>query len=641
MKQRKSNYWRKRYKLLEEARYRDNEKLYKEIEKEYIRAAKKIEKEILSFYNRFALNNGITLQEARKLLNSDELEELRWDVWEYIDKGIENSITGSWKHELENASIKARVRRLEALKLKMDAIISELQSEVLEQVDNHITDIYENSYYHTAFELQKGVGVGVDLAPIDVGRVALIKSKPWASDGLSFSERIWGKHRLELTKYLDTELTQSIIRGEDPQKLINKISKKFNTTKRRAGNVVMTESAYFASVAQEECYKDLDVDRYEIVATLDTKTSKICQDMDGEVFDMNEYEPWVTAPPFHNFCRTVTAPYFEDFTEGSKRWYRDADGNTGYVDADMKYNEWYDKYIENSMEEEYTEIVNDFENEKEYRSTVIDENSNGDIVKNGEIIIKAKKLKNSTIDAYKDIYAEEIKPKYMHDYINNFKEAAKKLKIDEDEIPPIYFCGNETFKKGENIIGEKVAYASYNPRLNILKVNTKANYMFFERKNLSKLEEKIRMNKKRLQEISSIQSERELTNAEKEEREKILSEKIMSYENIPKEKRMAKLKTIAQKMAKKELEWTCIHEIVHYADAKLYREKNKIGKQMTKEEADGWTNWSRKKAIEFFEKENIGYDDIKEISVYAKKTYLLGMYEEVYAEYIAKKIMEG
>lgn len=366
MKQRKSNYWRKRYKLLEEARYRDNEKLYKEIEKEYIRAAKKIEKEILSFYNRFALNNGITLQEARKLLNSDELKELRWDVWEYIDKGIENSITGSWKHELENVSIKARVRRLEALKLKIDAIISELQSEVLEQVDNHITDIYENSYYHTAFELQKGVGVGVDLAPIDIGRVALIKSKPWASDGLSFSERIWGKHRLELTKYLDTELTQSIIRGEDPQKLINKISKKFNTTKRRAGNVVMTESAYFASVAQEECYKDLDVDRYEIVATLDTKTSKICQDMDGEVFDMNEYEPWVTAPPFHNFCRSVTAPYFKDFTEGSKRWYRDADGNTGYVDADMKYNEWYDKYVVEKYGKEKAELLKKIDRNESY-----------------------------------------------------------------------------------------------------------------------------------------------------------------------------------------------------------------------------------------------------------------------------------
>ena len=107
----------------------------------------------------------------------------------------------------------------------------------------------------------------------------------------------------------------------------------------------MTESAYIASVAQKDCYNELDVEEYEIVATLDTRTSKICQDMDGEVFKISEYEPWVTAPPFHNFCRTVTAPYFEDATD--KRWYRDAEGNTGHVDAKMKYHEWYDKYIKN------------------------------------------------------------------------------------------------------------------------------------------------------------------------------------------------------------------------------------------------------------------------------------------------------
>ena len=538
MKQRKSNYWRKRYKLLEEARYRDNEKLYKEIEKEYIIAAKKIEKEILSFYNRFALNNGITLREARKLLNSDELEELRWDVWEYIDKGIENSITGSWKHELENASIKARVRRLEALKLKMDAIISELQSEVLEQVDNHITDIYENSYYHTAFELQKGVGVGVDLAPIDVGRVALIKSKPWASDGLSFSERIWGKHRLELTKYLDTELTQSIIRGEDPQKLINKISKKFNTTKRRAGNVVMTESAYFASVAQEECYKDLDVDRYEIVATLDTKTSKICQDMDGEVFDMNEYEPWVTAPPFHNFCRSVTAPYFEDFTEGSKRWYRDADGNTGYVDADMKYNEWYDKYIENSMEEEYTEIEIDLDDEQNIGSGAYEiyENSKGDIVEDGSTIIKAKKLKNTPIDAYISEEVEYMKGDFVHDYLRYFMRSAKKLNLDKNEIPKIYFCSNKNFSSYKT-------YAAYNARNNILRVNTDMNFSL--QKRLIKLD--------------------------------------LFGERDSKRRYTKKDKSDIKNGIKRELFLTCIHELVHYIDAKEYRKEYGIKGQMTKE----------------------------------------------------------
>lgn len=547
MKQRKSNYWRKRYKLLEEARYRDNEKLYKEIEKEYIRAAKKIEKEILSFYNRFALNNGITLQEARKLLNSDELEELRWDVWEYIDKGIENSITGSWKHELENASIKARVRRLEALKLKIDAIISELQSEVLEQVDNHITDIYENSYYNTAFELQKGVGVGVDLAPIDVGRVALIKSKPWASDGLSFSERIWGKHRLELTKYLDTELTQSIIRGEDPQKLINKISKKFNTTKRRAGNVVMTESAYFASVAQEECYKDLDVDRYEIVATLDTKTSKICQDMDGEVFDMNEYEPWVTAPPFHNFCRSVTAPYFEDFTEGSKRWYRDADGNTGYVDADMKYNEWYDKYIENSMEEEYTEIVNDFENEKEFRKVEIDEK----ITKNassplGKITLE--KIKNTDLEVYKSVRLNNLKPAKYQRAIVAYEDAIKLIGLSRDDVPPLLFC------KGDECNSNISTLASYSARLNYIKLNVDT-FKVREKKTIKK-EDSIKFKK-----------ENDVTGS-------------------------------------------LVHELYHYLDAKEYREQNNIKGQMTQEQKKDFEKWVQEKAKDIIIKNNLNPKEI-------------------------------
>ena len=173
----------------------------------------------------------------------------------------------------------------------------------------------------------------------------MIKSKPWTADGTNFSKRIWGKHRPELIKYLEKELAQALIQGRHPNELVEDMAKRFNVTKRQASNLVMTESAYIASVAQKDCYNELDVEEYEIVATLDTRTSKICQDMDGEVFKISEYEPWVTAPPFHNFCRTVTAPYFEDATD--KRWYRDAEGNTGYVDAKMKYHEWYNKYVVN------------------------------------------------------------------------------------------------------------------------------------------------------------------------------------------------------------------------------------------------------------------------------------------------------
>ena len=340
---RNSKYWQKRFEQLEESRYKINDKVRQEVEREYERAIKRIEKEIRAFYHKFADNNGVTYSRAKKMLNARELKEFKWDVWEYIEKAQENAIEGNWIKELENASIRFRISRLEALELKIRAIVNDMENTVLEKVDNHITNSYQSTYYHTAFEIQKGIGVGWDIAAVVPSHIVMIKSKPWTADGTNFSKRIWGKHRPELIKYLEKELAQALIQGRHPNELVEDMAKKFNVTKKQASNLVMTESAYIASVAQKDCYNELDVEEYEIVATLDTRTSKICQDMDGEVFKISEYEPWVTAPPFHNFCRTVTAPYFEDSKD--KRWYRDADGNTGYVDAKMKYNEWYDKYV--------------------------------------------------------------------------------------------------------------------------------------------------------------------------------------------------------------------------------------------------------------------------------------------------------
>lgn len=114
-----------------------------------------------------------------------------------------------------------------------------------------------------------------------------------------------------------------------------------NVSKANAGRLVMTESAYFSSAAQRECFKELDVERYEIVATLDGHISDICQEMDGKVFKMSKYEEQITAPPFHVNCRSCTAPYFDDeFTKGEQRATRDEDGNTYYVPDDITYKEW-------------------------------------------------------------------------------------------------------------------------------------------------------------------------------------------------------------------------------------------------------------------------------------------------------------
>lgn len=53
---------------------------------------------------------------------------------------------------------------------------------------------------------------------------------------------------------------------------------------------------------------------------------------------MKDYEAGVTAPPFHVWCRSTTAPYFEDdFGEVGERAARDEEGNTYYVPADTTF----------------------------------------------------------------------------------------------------------------------------------------------------------------------------------------------------------------------------------------------------------------------------------------------------------------
>ncbi|MDE6658892.1 MAG: minor capsid protein, partial [Eubacterium sp.] len=59
-------------------------------------------------------------------------------------------------------------------------------------------------------------------------------------------------------------------------------------------------------------FNESDVEEYEICATLDSKTSDICREMDGKHFPMSEYELGKTAPPFHPFCRSLVIPYSAD-----------------------------------------------------------------------------------------------------------------------------------------------------------------------------------------------------------------------------------------------------------------------------------------------------------------------------------------
>lgn len=186
-----SEYWRKRFEQLEQAQNNIGIKAFHNIGKQYRQAQKQIEAQIAAWYQRFVKNNNISMAQARQYLKNADLKEFKWDVQEYIKYGKENAINGSWIKELENASAKFHISKFEALKIQTRQSLESLFSKQLGTVQTIMAHVFQSGYFHTAYELQKGFGAGWDIAGLDQSQIEKILSKPWAADGLNFSERIW------------------------------------------------------------------------------------------------------------------------------------------------------------------------------------------------------------------------------------------------------------------------------------------------------------------------------------------------------------------------------------------------------------------------------------------------------------------
>ena len=345
-------YWQDRFIEEEERLNKIAGDEFRRQQLEYERAIARMNRDIEVWYNRIAKNNDVSLAEAKKMLNGKELKEFRWTLDEYIKHGKENGIDKNWNKELENASARVHIERLEAMKLQVRGEIEKLYNGRESGFESYLKNLYKDQYNRTAFQIAKGTGVGTNIYSLNDKLVNTVIKKPWAPDGKNFSDRIW-EDKDKLINTLHTEMTQAFIRGDSLEKLADKIAEKMKVSKANASRLVYTESAAYSSRARLKSYQDLGVEKYEIVATLDNRTSDICQDMDGKVFDLKDYEVGVTANPFHVRCRTTTAPYFDDM-EGERASRNEKTGETEYVPADMKYSEWKEKYL-NKIPVEKTE----------------------------------------------------------------------------------------------------------------------------------------------------------------------------------------------------------------------------------------------------------------------------------------------
>lgn len=338
------DYWKKRSEQITAKQLKKVDDYILELQLEYQEALYSIQKDIESFYSRFAVNNEISLKEARRLLNSNELQEFKMTLEEFKRKA-KNDTDGIWTQELNNVYYKTRISRLEALQAQINVKINSLFSSQKNSTEELLANIYEDTYYRNIYEIHKGIGIGISFAKLDDRLIQKAISEPWHEG--NYSSRIWN-NRNKLIMELQTNLTQAFIRGDSVDKTAKAIAERMNAAKNRARTLVNTESAYISSKATFDSYIESGVvKQYEILATLDLRTSEICRSLDGKVFKLSEKQIGVTAPPFHPNCRTTTVAYFEDDID-KERVARNAHGKVYYVDGNMKYSEWHEKYIDNN-----------------------------------------------------------------------------------------------------------------------------------------------------------------------------------------------------------------------------------------------------------------------------------------------------
>lgn len=340
-------YWRKRNNELHKAVDLEADEVISTLQRAYKDAENSINQNIAQWYQKLADNNEISLADAKKWLAADELADFKMTLDEYIRHGEELDIDPSWKKAMINASSKHHISSYEAQKMLAQAEIEE----AVAKIDGSWIDrAAETAYLHRLYDAQ--IAKGTMFRAPNVDRAVRSAKRPWTPDGMEFVERAH-VNNAKLVQKIHRDLTQAAITGESYEATARRISKDFALTVYESVRIVRTESCHIETEASMQAYRDCGIDQYQILATLDRKTCRICADMDMQVVNLSDRMDGYNAPPFHPNCRCTTIAYFADMEDDdTSRVGRNEEGRNVPMDGSITYDEWAEEYGTNGIEYE-------------------------------------------------------------------------------------------------------------------------------------------------------------------------------------------------------------------------------------------------------------------------------------------------
>lgn len=122
-----------------------------------------IDEELSKFYARYAANESISLDKARRLLSRAELENFRMSLEEFIEKARADG----YDKELNEIYLRSQVSRLQALQTQIEMRIRELYQSQRDLLHTSLAQTLKDTYYRSIFNIQQGIGFLTNFARLD------------------------------------------------------------------------------------------------------------------------------------------------------------------------------------------------------------------------------------------------------------------------------------------------------------------------------------------------------------------------------------------------------------------------------------------------------------------------------------------
>ena len=319
----------------------DAEKTAKEIADLYAKATREINYQIGEIFDRFVDKHDLSEEEAKRLLGM--LRDPA-DIQSLMDRLKADPKNAELLAELESPAYRARIERLENLQTEIDRMMQDVYNQEKVVSSEHYANVFNNAYYRNIYEIQRAAGFQFSFSTVDFATLNQMLAMEFL--GSNYSKRIW-KNTDALAKDVKEQLILGFLTGKTESDMAAEIANKYATGSYAARRLIRTESNFQATQGQKLAYEDADLELYQIVATLDLRTSEICREMDGKVFPVEKMQSGENAPPFHPFCRTTTVAYFEDddLAALKRRARNPLTGENELVPADTTYAKWYEKNV--------------------------------------------------------------------------------------------------------------------------------------------------------------------------------------------------------------------------------------------------------------------------------------------------------